>query len=167
MKGNPCSALRGEAHGPKAGHRLCLWHTWHTCRVSCVTCATTAPGLCSLLRAGTKPWAALCSHLSCPLLPCPVFHTPSGGSCAVAMVILCHIHHHRVTEVSSVLTASQKKGKTTFNRLSPVTCYIKNGITLQSSILGIYHCTTTQIPGTAPGCFDLEPTKTNTTFSRS
>lgn len=85
----------------------------------------------------------------------------------VRMVILCHIHHHSITEVSLPLTGSRKKVKKQFYQI--FTChlcsYIKNGITLQSFIIGIHHYKTTKTLDTAIGSYDLEPTKTNTTFS--
>lgn len=157
---------RAEAHKAKPEHRMCseTLAQAHTCSTSCVSLPTWChhkPALLWLLRADTKRWPVVCSHLYRPVLPCPL-------QCFIfLMELCCHIHHHRVTEVSSVLTGSQKKVKNSFNRLLPVPCYINNGITLQSFILGIYHCTTTQVPDTAPGWCDPEPTKTNTTFSRS
>lgn len=147
---------------------LCKWDTQAHPAVPAVPAsppgATTKPGLFWQLRADTKPWAAICSHLSSPALS-RVSH--SLWSCAVPMVILCPIHQHGVTEVSSALTGSQKKVKTSFNRLLPVICYIKNGITLHSFMLGIHHSTKPETPDRAPGWYGPEPTKTNTTFSRS
>lgn len=164
-----CSALQGR-------------NTWTQAQWQPVPCARDSPAAPAVpaspsgatTKAGLGPsheqqfaltWAGLS-----PPVPCSAPHSLSGCAVytyALLMVILGHIHQHRVTEGSSVLTASQKKVKTSFNWLLPVICYIKNGITLHSFILGIHPSTATKIPHRAPGWYGLEPSRTSTTFSRS
>ena len=120
------------------------------------------------LRAETRLLTTACFHpVQTYSLPAPSSLPYSLSSCVLCMVILGLIHHHSITEVSLLLTGSQKKVKKQFYQI--FTChlcsYIKNGITLQSFILGIHHYKTTETPDAAAGCYDLEPTKTNITFS--
>lgn len=120
-----------------------------------------------LLRAETRLLITASFHpAQAYSLPAPSNLSYSLSSCVLRMVMLCCIHHHSITEVSLPLTGSRKKVKKQFYQI--FTChlcsYIKNGITLQSFILGIHHYKTTEIPDSAAGCYDLEPTKTNEHF---
>jgi len=66
--------------------------------------------LLRLCRAETRLLVTACFHpaqaSSLPVLPDLSY---SLSSCVLRMVILCHIHHHSTTEVSSPLARSRKK----------------------------------------------------------
>lgn len=94
-------------------------------------------------------------------------HAPSNlsyslSSCVLCMVI-CHIHHHDITGVSSTPIESWKKVKKQFYQI--FTChlcsYIKNEVRLHSINPGIHHHKAAGTPDSAAGHYDLEPTKRN------